>query len=162
MNENQVNFMVETIKQDYYYLKPEELKYCFDNAKKGRYGQLYDRLDAAIICEWIEKYLEERTQIAINLRENENKINNSGSIHPKYASKLKELFKEENINPVIPQEKREKTEHEILVQDILREFDSLYSNAPTISEAFRTIEYLGKRITVEQFLEIRLSELSKI
>jgi hypothetical protein len=46
-----------TIEQ-YYFLKLDELVLIFKNAKLGKYGKIYNRLDIQIIFEWIEQYLK--------------------------------------------------------------------------------------------------------
>lgn len=73
MNDDQIVYVVETIKVDYYFIRIDELKYCFNQARKGRYGQIYDRIDAAIICQWIDKYLEERLGVNYELKAEEEK-----------------------------------------------------------------------------------------
>lgn len=73
MNDEQIVFVVETIKIDYYFIRLDELKYCFNQAKKGRYGQIYDRIDCATICQWVEKYFEERMGVVYELRMEEEK-----------------------------------------------------------------------------------------
>lgn len=59
--------LVQTIRliiEDFYYFNIEDFKLCFNNAKRGRYGKVYDRIDGNIIYEWLQKYSEERLQIA--------------------------------------------------------------------------------------------------
>lgn len=46
--------------KDYFYLKPDDFKLCFDNAKRGKYGTMYDRMDGAVVFSWLEKYSESR------------------------------------------------------------------------------------------------------
>lgn len=40
----------------------DDFKLCFNNAKRGKYGRVYDRIDGNIIYEWLQKYSEERVQ----------------------------------------------------------------------------------------------------
>ena len=59
--------LVQTIRliiEDFYYFNIEDFKLCFNNAKRGFYGKVYDRIDGNIIYEWLEKYSEERVQTA--------------------------------------------------------------------------------------------------
>ena len=59
--------LVQTIRliiEDFYYFNIEDFKLCFNNAKRGRYGKIYDRIDGNIIYEWLQKYSEERVQTA--------------------------------------------------------------------------------------------------
>jgi hypothetical protein len=60
MNDEQVGQTIQLIQDEFWMLKPEDFKLCFNNAKKGLYGKVYDRLDGQIILEWLGKYLNER------------------------------------------------------------------------------------------------------
>jgi hypothetical protein len=44
----------------YPYETIEDFTLMFREAKKGKYGELYNRLDGQIIFKWMEKYLEEK------------------------------------------------------------------------------------------------------
>lgn len=162
MNAMQVAFAVETIKTDYYFLKIEELKFCFLEAKKGRYGTMYDRIDCAIICEWIEKYLTQRVQLAYDKNHNEHKQLKPTDIHPKITSMMQTLI--ESVDPVnmdlVTPKRRELTEQEIIIQDILKEFDSL-PEIPGSIAAMKIIDYNGKKLTQSEYLEERLGEINK-
>lgn len=76
MTGEQIVSTAKLIAKDYYYLKPEDFKLCFENAKRGKYGKLFDRLDGMIIMEWLENYSGSRANKAeeINLeKHNEGK-----------------------------------------------------------------------------------------
>lgn len=60
MSNVQVAQTIELIQQEYWMLKPEDFKLCFNNAKKGMYGQIYDRIDGQLILSWIQKHIENR------------------------------------------------------------------------------------------------------
>lgn len=66
MNQDQIAQLTEIILEDYYYLKIDDLKLCFKNAMKGRYGQVF-RIDGPVILSWLEKYQEERFNEADNV-----------------------------------------------------------------------------------------------
>ena len=38
----------------------EDVLLCFKNAKQGRYGKIYNRIDGQIIFEWFKQYLDEK------------------------------------------------------------------------------------------------------
>lgn len=59
-NGSQLAQTAELIIDKYYWLKPEDFKLCFNNAKTGAYGIAYNRIDGAVICEWLNKYIDER------------------------------------------------------------------------------------------------------
>lgn len=60
MGQAQLVQTVQLIIEDYYYLNVEDLKLCFNNAKKGVYGKVYDRVDGNIILGWLQQYAAER------------------------------------------------------------------------------------------------------
>lgn len=64
MGERQMVTTIRMIVEDFYYFNIEDFKLCFDNAKRGKYGKIYDRIDGNIIYEWLQKYSEERTDVA--------------------------------------------------------------------------------------------------
>lgn len=66
MNDIQVGQTVQLIQDEYWMLKPDDFKLCFNNAKKGMYGQVYDRLDGQIIMSWLNKHLEGRMSYSEN------------------------------------------------------------------------------------------------
>ena len=69
----QVAQTVDLIIDEYYFFKPDDFKLCFNRAKKGLYGKVYDRIDGAVILEWLGRYEKERGSMAMD-----DSINNSG------------------------------------------------------------------------------------
>lgn len=57
---NQIPEISKAIIDEFYWLKIEDFKLCFSNAKKGHYGNAYDRIDIAVIFEWLNNYCDER------------------------------------------------------------------------------------------------------
>lgn len=77
MNDYQLAETVKLIMQQYYFLKLEDLKLCFDGMKCGRYldgGKLFDRLDGQIILLALQHYTEERIAIAEQLNADKHKL----------------------------------------------------------------------------------------
>ena len=62
----QVAQTVDLIIDEYYFFKPDDFKLCFNRAKKGLYGKVYDRIDGAVILEWLGRYEKERGSIAMD------------------------------------------------------------------------------------------------
>jgi hypothetical protein len=56
--------LIRLIVQEYSWLKPSDIRLVFDNAKKGKYGETYNRMDGPLILSWFKKYAEERIQVA--------------------------------------------------------------------------------------------------
>lgn len=177
MSDVQISFVRETLKTDYYYLKLDEVRFVFNQAKKGKYGQVYDRIDCAIICGWLDQYVSERDQIITEKRIHEKKlaektvVPDENSVVADFAAMVAELKKKEieelrevviNRNLIEPP-KRERTENEILVQEIMAEFDLLHREHKCgVMEAVRLITYEGKQTDCNTFLRIKLEEMNKI
>lgn len=64
MGQEQLVQTIRLIMMDFYYLNIDDFKLCFDNAKRGRYGKIYDRIDGNIIYGWVESYATERLNVA--------------------------------------------------------------------------------------------------
>lgn len=127
MNQQQLVDAVKLISKTYYYLKPSELKYCFDNAKVGKYGKLFDRIDVAVICDFIEQYLIERVNEFIRIRTNEK----NGL--PKYNTKfeniilpvLKSVEKQSKEKEVKKENKRNDNFKDLFYNECMKRFDKL-------------------------------------
>lgn len=157
MNTNQVAETVILIQSNYYFLKPSELKYCFDNAKMGRYGQLYDRIDSSIIFDWIEKYLEERMETCVSENQKQNYEFNSILVHENVLKAIRmglEKPKEEPKEFVIQTDEQRE-----LCNQIFLEFDKIFGLAEVQGKKF--IDYNGKILDIDEFLKIRLTEITK-
>jgi len=72
MNDTQVALTADLIIEQYWHLKPEEIKYCFRRAMCTE--KLFDRLDGNIILGWLEAYDKERTEEAIRISEHEDYV----------------------------------------------------------------------------------------
>lgn len=166
MNEAQIVELVRLIKVDYYFLRPSEIRYCFDNAKKGKYGALYDRIDGSIIIEWIEKYLEERLYVVMEERDRKHDEvkNETISFDPKVAEVIIKALnrKPAEVKPEINTStlKKELSPLDLKLQGFFKEFDSIYRDKP-IGEmgGKRFIDYKGKILDQEEYAKIRLSEV---
>lgn len=66
MNDIQVAMTVDLIIEEYPYMKTDDLKLCFKNAMKMKYGELYNRIDGSVIMGWLKEYNKERCAFADN------------------------------------------------------------------------------------------------
>lgn len=89
--------IVRLLAKNYYYLKFEELVIIFRNAKLGKYGELFNRLDIITIAGWIGIY--EATERA-DFLENENRAPDKNAENKPYYEKWTPEAKE-NLNRVI-------------------------------------------------------------
>lgn len=60
MNDTQAAQTVDLIIEEFYFFKPDDFKLCFNRAKRGVYGKVYDRIDGQVIFEWLNTYRNER------------------------------------------------------------------------------------------------------
>ena len=160
MNQNQIVDLVNFIQQDYYFLKPSELKYCFDNAKKGKYGQLFDRIDSAIICQWIETYLDERIGVCVSENQKKNLEFNSIRVHEDILKALKNVVEK----PIIKDGATiiESDEQREFSNKIFKEFDKIHEENPVGEDRGKKfINYNGKIVDINEFLEIKFKENAK-
>jgi len=65
MTPYQIEMSVEIIEENFYYFSPEDFRKCFRGAMSGKYGKIYNRLDGAVIMEWLRAYDIERTEIIV-------------------------------------------------------------------------------------------------
>lgn len=65
MTPYQVEMTTELIEETFYYFSPEDFRKCFRGAMSGKYGKIYNRLDGAVIMEWLRAYDIERTEIIV-------------------------------------------------------------------------------------------------
>lgn len=64
MKDTQVAQTADLIIDEFYFLKPDDFKLCFNRAKKGYYGKVYDRIDGQVIFEWLNQYTNDRMTTA--------------------------------------------------------------------------------------------------
>lgn len=160
MNEQQLVQVVKLIAEKYYYLRPSELKYCFNQSKMGRYGKLYDRIDGGIIFDWLDKYLIERDEELYNanvrlqketLKETSNVFEKLQELKIDYLPKDKEK-ENKNVFEIIQNETDKK------IQKYFIEFDELDKKQNLSVGGKRFVNYGGKILDIEEFTKFKLNE----
>ncbi len=73
MSDYQIKETAKLIFSEYYFLTIADLKVCFRDGIKGRYGQVFDRLDVAVIFGWLNVYAEERAAYFAEKERNKSK-----------------------------------------------------------------------------------------
>lgn len=73
MSDIQIAMTVDLIIEEYPYFKMDDLRLCFKNAMKQKYGRIYNRIDGAIIMGWLQQYNKDRCMVADNVSYNEHK-----------------------------------------------------------------------------------------
>ena len=91
--------LAETAKlllQEYYFLKIEDLKLCFDRMKLGHYGQTYDRVDGNVILLAVKAYCDERMNVAESLSIEAHKEAKEAEVQDMYLIKIDANYLQEN------------------------------------------------------------------
>lgn len=94
MNDTQVAITTDLIIEEYPYFKIDDLKLAFRNGMKGKYGEIYNRLDGSVIMGWLKQYNRERCAKADIISYNEHKNRQkeeSGLFYDDYRNQLKLL-----------------------------------------------------------------------
>lgn len=94
MNDSQVATTTDLIIEEYPYFKIDDLKLAFRNGMKGKYGEIYNRLDGSVIMGWLKQYNRERCAKADIISYNEHKNRQkeeSGLFYDDYRNQLKLL-----------------------------------------------------------------------
>lgn len=60
----QIVDLVTDLEQDFYFLKLSEVFYVLKQARMGKMGKLYERLDQPTIISWFSDYVEKRMEIS--------------------------------------------------------------------------------------------------
>jgi len=160
MTPPQIMQTVELILQQYWYLRLSEFKYCFNKAKFGAYGKLYDRIDGAVIFEWIDMYLSERKDAIIEAHINKNnEFKNDTSILEALTDKGISFnhIEKSPANKIIS----EKSDREKVIQDAFKEFDKLHLTNEVSSNGVRLINFEGNIYSMVEFSEMRLKEFDE-
>ena len=61
--------IIRLVIKNYGWLKISDIRLCFEYAKRGEYGEVYNRIDGAVIMSWFKRYAEERMQVALAVRD---------------------------------------------------------------------------------------------
>ena len=82
MSDVQVAITVDLIMEEYPYFKMDDLKLCFKNAMKMKYGRIYNRIDGQVIMSWLREYNKERCAAADTQSWNEHKSHIEDELKP--------------------------------------------------------------------------------
>ena len=66
MNDIQMAQTADLILEEFYYLNIEDFKLCFNMAKSGKFGKVYDRMDGQVIMDWLSMYNKMRVETKVS------------------------------------------------------------------------------------------------
>lgn len=110
MTDAQIQQTAIMIIDSYHWFNVYDFTLCFKNGKAFKYGKLYDRLDGAVLLEWLAKYNEERLGAAQlhNQRKSREQKQKAKEIAPNVAAVLRKFAKPEAAGPKMSQEEIER------------------------------------------------------
>lgn len=169
MTTQQITETAIMILSDFNYLKIEDVRVCFNNGKKGHYGQLYARIDGQIIMLWLQQYSTDKTneylrikdfneKQALNKKIDPSEVNKEGQL--KVAQAMREALKAVEVAKV---EKpiREKSTSEKLIKRFINQFQKIAIKRGLDSDTKYIFMY-KKIITCEEYLKIKLSQQDRV
>lgn len=53
-------FLAQSLMNEYWYIRMDDFIVAFKNGLRGKYGKVYGKLDFVTMCDWINKWFEER------------------------------------------------------------------------------------------------------
>jgi len=91
--------------QSFPFIGVHEIYFVFNQAKKGRYGILFDRLDGSIILQWFNKFWEDRLNAAesicyqehISTKEHNGESYSMNQAAKEHAIKVKQFAQQHKI-----------------------------------------------------------------
>lgn len=157
------------ILSDYNALKIEDIRVCFNNGKKGYYGQLYGRIDGQIIMLWLQQYSTDRTNEYLRIKDfNEkqalNKKIEASEVNIEGQKKVAEVMREALKSVEVPKAEkpvREKTESEKLIQRFITQFQKIAIKRGLDSDTKYIFMY-KKPITCEEYLHIKVKQRERV
>lgn len=165
MTPEQVVLAADLILTDFHYLKPDEVAMTFRMAASGRFGKIYDRIDPAVIMEWMAEFDSFRTIEAENISiKASNKpatqllIESSDNIPLDVKEAFKRLYSE---NEKKHETKKELPRNDERVQGWLRQFDKIvFKQSP--KGAIKIIRRYGRMMDVSEFLNYKINQFNNL
>lgn len=183
VNDMQLAETAKLILSEYYFLKIEDLKLCFDRMKKGYYGETYDRMDGNVILVALKKYTEERIDIAERLSLESHKELTDAQKQERYFIKIGENYIHETDTEIIEVERKEiatdydfneaiKVKNKLINDYTVLDAKIVYSNKADIGfidylkenkpELAKEIEAIGKEKETGKFIRTHAIQTAQI
>lgn len=152
MTPYQIEMTVEIIDENFYYFSPDDFRKCFRGAMSGKYGKIYNRLDGAVIMEWLRAYDIERTELIVKEQMQKNKeeakeIMSAESFDKAMKNLIDEISSKHKRKDVEPWESKLSP----FEKQVISEFDTLRGSN-------RFAVYQGKEMDFDTYRMIRYGE----
>ena len=146
----------QIVMNDYYYLKPEEIKFVLEGAKRGEYGQVFNRVDLPVVLGWFRSYDEKRSQIAINKNVQQNTEHKKDHLGLPTLDEVKAVHEKMKA----PDYSEPKTEGE-KVNDRVRVWVKEFIDKSINEKGIYYIELDGKKMDQNEYLEYKIMNTVK-
>jgi len=164
MTGQQIAMCAESIVEEMWRFKLDDIDLCFRNGVMGKYGQIYDRMDQMVIFGWLKEYEKERDAAIAKKRDSDQIANNNVYEifqHPQMKQILHDVTDKLDVKakPTEHLKIRELTREEKMIQDWMKDFDRLYAETTDdISRQTRMIYYEGGWLDQQQYLLLKAKE----
>lgn len=147
-------------------LKPEDFKVCFENAKKGIYGENYNRIDGQVIFKWLYRYCNDKADYAENISIKEHaefeKKRLEQAANPEGQKRVADILKSANMGAMENEKLKDTVKHipnerALYIQKCLTDFDKQHK-IEGLNVPGRYIMYMGQPVDQVEFTEIKLKE----
>lgn len=168
MTAQQIAMCAESIVEEMWRFKLDDIDLCFRIGLTGKYGQIYDRMDQMVIFGWLKEYEKERDGAIAKKRDAENiSSNNVYEIfqHPQMKSILQDVTAKLDVKskPTEHLKIRELSKEEKLIQQWMKEFDDIYNTTTDDkSNPTRMIFYEGGWLDQQQYLMLKAKEYEEV
>jgi len=174
MGDSQIAQTIDLILEDFAVYKPDYFILCFNKAKKGHFGKQFDRVDGAVIFEWLNQFDYEYTStleheremekkrfenikpVAIDETENEEDANRPVPM-PDY---VKGVIHEISVKKILPTKQVERTPEQLIVDGYIKDFNTIVDNQDPFASGKRYASFYGPKgrtLDITEYLELRLT-----
>lgn len=173
MTAEQVRYCAEDIvnsdDQLIYNLTLDELNLCMEKGVKGEYGEIYNRMDQAIVFKWVGNYIEEKLQVGErirnvddgDMRQNIHEVFQTETMHTILTDVVSKLSIKEVKEPDKP---RVVTPDQELVNSWMDDFQHLFEKQGSPNGAVKYVQ-IGREdsdiVSLSEYLDYRLKEYNE-
>lgn len=167
MSKEQVEKCAMALIDTYWNYSPEDFIRCCANIKQSKYlDKMFESFDESKIHFCFGRYDLERQEEIFQLRQKESSDWKQANKEPLLGEAINQQLKEYAntlIDKAKPKESkpREKTESEKIMDELIHEFDELYSNQGKGVGGQRFVLYDGKMRNIDDYCNYRFSQLFK-
>jgi len=148
----QIEMTIDIIKENFYYFSAEDFSKCFRAAMSGKYGKIYNRIDGAVIMDWLRTYDIERTEKIVQEQMQKNTEQNKEIMSTEsFNVAIKKIIDELTAKTKRNQPEPYVSKRTPFENQVIKEYDKLRG-----TKQFAT--YNGKQMDFEMYRAVRFQE----